>query len=117
MSQISLTKVTVLPHPDTCPNGLELEIKPGKVLCDALLNAGVEIEHACDGVSACSTCHIIIREGYKSLNAASDEEEDQLDKAWGLTPTSRLACQVKVGQTPLIVELPRYSLNHAREHE
>jgi len=112
-----MTKVTVLPHPDTCPDGLDLEIKPGKVLCDALLAAGVEVEHACDGVCACSTCHVIIREGFTSLSLAEDEEEDQLDEAWGLTPTSRLACQVKVGQTPLIIELPRYSLNHAREHE
>jgi ferredoxin, 2Fe-2S len=112
-----MTKVTVLPHPDTCPDGLALEVKSGKVLCDALLAAGLEIEHACDGACACSTCHIIIREGYVSLAAADDEEEDQLDKAWGLTPSSRLACQVKVGQIPLTVELPRYSLNHAREYE
>lgn len=112
-----MTKVTVLPHPDTCPNGLTLEVKSGKVLCDVLLAAGLEIEHACDGACACSTCHIIIREGYVSLAAADDEEEDQLDKAWGLTANSRLACQVKVGQIPLTVELPRYSLNHAREHE
>jgi 2Fe-2S ferredoxin len=112
-----MTKIKVLPNSDVCPNGLDIEVKAGKNLCDALLSAGVEIEHACDGVSACSTCHIIIREGYRSLSPAEDEEEDQLDKAWGLTPTSRLACQVKVGQTPLTVELPRYSLNHAREHE
>ncbi|MDP3743533.1 MAG: 2Fe-2S iron-sulfur cluster-binding protein [Methylotenera sp.] len=56
----------------------------GKNLCDALLAVGVEIKHACDGVSACSTCHIIIREGYRPLSSA--EEEDQLDKACGLTP-------------------------------
>jgi len=112
-----MTKIKVLPNPDVCPNGLGIEVKAGKILCDALLAAGVEIEHACDGVSACSTCHIIIREGYHSLSPAEEEEEDQLDKAWGLTPTSRLACQVKVGQIPLTIELPRYSLNHAREHE
>jgi len=112
-----MTQIKVLPNPDVCPNGLDIEVKAGKILCDALLAAGVEIEHACDGVSACSTCHIIIREGYGSLSPAADEEEDQLDKAWGLTTTSRLACQVKIGQTPLTIELPRYSLNHAREHE
>ncbi|OIQ76649.1 2Fe-2S ferredoxin [mine drainage metagenome] len=112
-----MTRVTLLPHPDVCPEGLTFEIKPGRMLCDALLDAGVEIEHACDGVCACSTCHVIIREGFSSFSPAEDEEEDQLDEAWGLTPTSRLACQVKVGQTPLIIELPRYSLNHAREHE
>lgn len=112
-----MTKVTVLPHPDACPSGLELEIKPGKVLCDALLAAGVELEHACDGVCACSTCHVIVKEGFNSLPAATDDEEDQLDEAWGLTGTSRLSCQVKVGQTALTIELPRYSINHAREHE
>ncbi|MFA6041391.1 MAG: ISC system 2Fe-2S type ferredoxin [Methylophilus sp.] len=112
-----MTQVTVLPHPDVCPEGLTLEIKPGKVLCDVLTAHGVEIEHACDGVCACSTCHVIIKEGYASLTAPEDEEEDQLDKAWGLTANSRLSCQVKVGQTPLTIELPKYSLNHAREHE
>jgi len=112
-----MTVITILPHPDLCPNGLALEVKVGKVLCDALLAAGVEIEHACDGVCACSTCHVIVREGFGSLSPTTDEEDDQLDKAWGLTSTSRLSCQVKVGQVPLTIELPKYSLNHAREHE
>lgn len=112
-----MTKITVLPHPEICPVGLTLELKPGKVLCDALLAAGVEIEHACDGVCACSTCHVIIKEGFSSLKPASDDEEDQLDEAWGLTPTSRLACQVKIGEQPITIALPRYTLNHAREHE
>jgi 2Fe-2S ferredoxin len=112
-----MTIITIMPHAEVCPDGLSLEVKPGKVLCDALLAAGLEIEHACDGVCACSTCHIIVREGFTSLPPAADDEEDQLDEAWGLTPTSRLACQIKVGEAPLTVELPRYSLNHAREHE
>ncbi len=112
-----MTIITVLPHPETCPDGAAFEAKPGKTLCDALLAAGVEIEHACDGVCACSTCHVIIKEGFSSLSAADDEEEDQLDKAWGLTATSRLACQVKIGDIPLTIELPRYTLNHAREHD
>ena len=112
-----MTQIKVLPHPDICPEGLTFDVKPGKVLCDALLASGVEIEHACDGVCACSTCHVIVREGYPSLAVAEEEEEDQLDEAWGLTPNSRLSCQIKVGQTPLTIELPRYSLNHAREHD
>lgn len=112
-----MTTITILPHPELCPEGKALEVKTGKILVDALQAAGVEIEHACDGVCACSTCHIIIREGYASLPPTSDEENDQLDKAWGLSATSRLACQVKVGQIPLTIELPKYSLNHAREHE
>lgn len=112
-----MTRIKILPHPESCPEGLTLEVKPGKVLCDALTANGVEIEHACDGVCACSTCHVIIKDGFASLSAADDEEEDQLDKAWGLTANSRLSCQVKVGQTPLTIELPKYSLNHAKEHE
>lgn len=110
-----MTQITIMPHPVSCPDGLSFDARPGKVLCDALLAAGVGLEHACDGVCACSTCHVIIREGFSSLPPAEDEEEDQLDEAWGLNPTSRLACQVKIGQTPLTIELPRYSLNHARE--
>ena len=111
-----MTQITVLPH-ESCPGGTTFDVKPGKVLCDALLAAGVEIEHACDGVCACSTCHVVIKDGFGTLPPATDEEEDQLDEAWGLTPTSRLACQVKIGETPLTIELPRYSLNHAREHD
>lgn len=110
-----MTQLTILPHPELCPQGMQIEAKPGKVLCDALLNAGIALEHACDGVCACSTCHVIIQQGNSSLAAASDEEEDQLDKAWGLTPQSRLACQVKIGSEALTIALPKYSLNHARE--
>lgn len=112
-----MTLITVLPHPDACPQGVTFEARPGKVLCDALIAAGVEIEHACDGVCACSTCHVIVRQGFDAMPAAAEEEEDQLDEAWGVTSTSRLSCQVKIGQDPLTIELPRYSLNLAREHE
>lgn len=110
-----MTQLTILPHPELCPQGMQIEAKPGKVLCDTLLNAGIALEHACDGVCACSTCHVIIQQGNASLTAATDEEEDQLDKAWGLTPQSRLACQVKIGNEALTIALPKYSLNHARE--
>jgi len=112
-----MTLITVLPHPEVCPEGASFEVKPGKTLSDALLDAGVEIEHACDGVCACSTCHVIIKEGFNSLAPCTDDEEDQLDEAWGLTALSRLSCQVKVKNEPLTIEIPLYSLNHAREHE
>ena len=111
-----MTEVTILPHAAICPAGMTIEVRPGKLLCDALLNAGIAIEHACDGACACSTCHVIIHAGAAALSPAREDEEDQLDHAWGLTTNSRLACQVKVGQTSLTIELPRYSLNHAREH-
>lgn len=110
-----MTRVTILPHPGLCPTGRALEIRPGRLLSDALLDAGLDIEHACAGACACSTCHVIIQQGFGSLKPASNEEEDRLEQAWGLTATSRLSCQVLVPQEPLVVELPRYSLNHARE--
>ncbi len=112
-----MTQVTVLPNPGLCPAGKDLNIRPGRRLSDALLDAGLSMEHACDGACACSTCHVIIRQGFDSLREASEEEEDRLEQAWGLTATSRLSCQVVVAGEPLVVELPRYSLNHAREED
>ena len=109
------TVIRVLPHADLCPSGAEFEVQGG-TLCDALLGQGVAIEHACEKVGACATCHVHIREGAQNLKPASDEEEDELDKAWGVDPQSRLACQVKVKGERLVVELPRHTRNHAREH-
>lgn len=109
------TPVTVLPHPDLCPQGLRFDGRTGQKLVDALLAHGVAIEHACEKVCACATCHVHLREGFSAVNPADDEEEDQLDDAWGLDAQSRLACCVKLGGTPLVVELPRYTKNHARE--
>ena len=65
---------------------------------------------------ACTTCHVIVRQGYESLNEAEEEEEDLLDRAWGLEPQSRLSCQAIVAQSDLTVEIPRYSINHAKEN-
>jgi ferredoxin, 2Fe-2S len=105
----------VLPHAELCPNGALLDATEGRSICDVLLEAGIPIEHACDQVCACTTCHVIIREGFSSISEATEREEDMLDKAWGLTPLSRLSCQSKVAGQPLVVELPRYTINHARE--
>jgi 2Fe-2S ferredoxin len=58
---------------------------------------------------------VIVREGGRSLSPATDEEDDMLDKAWGLTAQSRLSCQVRVESADLVVEIPRYTINHARE--
>ena len=76
---------------------------------------GVEIEHACDMSCACTTCHVIVREGFNSLNEMDENEEDLLDRAWGLEPNSRLSCQAFLAQKDLVVEIPRYSINHAKE--
>lgn len=110
-----MPQITILPHPDICPEGTILTAPSGKTICDALLAGGITVEHACEKACVCTTCHVIIREGFESLRAASDDEEDQLGKAWGLELTSRLSCQAKVADRDLVVELPRYSLNFARE--
>ncbi|EHC84404.1 Ferredoxin 2Fe-2S [Salmonella enterica subsp. enterica serovar Rubislaw str. A4-653] len=83
--------------------------------CIALRN-GIEIEHACEKSCACTTCHCIVREGFDSLPESSEEEDDMLDKAWGLEPESRLSCQARVTDDDLVIEIPRYTINHAREH-
>ena len=107
--------ITITPHSTLCPEGARFECPSGTVLCAALLEHGIAIEHACDMSCACTTCHVIVRQGLGSLEAATDEEDDLLDKAWGLSAQSRLSCQVKVAQADLTVEIPRYTINHARE--
>jgi 2Fe-2S ferredoxin len=111
-----MTKVTVLPHPDYAPAGVAFDAAPGTTICDALLEHGVEIEHACGKVGACTTCHVIVASGFESLNEVDDNEEDMLDRAWGLQPHSRLSCQALVAETDLTVEIPRYTLNLAKEN-
>ncbi len=111
-----MTIIKILPHEKLCPQGATLDIPPGTSLCDALLEHAIAIEHACEKSCACTTCHVIVREGIDSLPAALDKEEDMLDMAWGLTPLSRLSCQLKVADTPLTIEIPKYTVNHAREN-
>jgi 2Fe-2S ferredoxin len=80
-----------------------------------LLDGGVPIEHACELSCACTTCHVIVREGFRSLAPSEEDEDDLLDKAWGLTPLSRLSCQAIVAASDLVVEIPRYSINQVKE--
>ena len=110
-----MTQIIVLPHVELCPDGIVIEASPGTTLCDSLLENGIDIEHACEKSCACTTCHVVVREGFASLAPPVDEEEDLLDKAWGLEPQSRLSCQAVVAETPLVVEIPRYTINMARE--
>jgi ferredoxin, 2Fe-2S len=110
-----MTQIIVLPHMELCPEGAVIEAVPGKSLCDTLLENGIEIEHACEKSCACTTCHVVIREGFNSLDAAEEGEEDLLDKAWGLEPTSRLSCQAIVKDSPLLVEIPKYTINMVSE--
>lgn len=109
------TRIRVLPHAGLCPQGLEFDARTGRTLVDELLAHGIAIEHACDKVGACATCHVHLRAGGESVGAADDEEEDELGKAWGLDAQSRLSCRVRVQGEQLVIELPRYTKNHARE--
>jgi 2Fe-2S ferredoxin len=108
--------IKILPHPEFCPQGVQIEAPAGTSICEALLDNDIRIEHACDMSCACTTCHVIVREGYASLNEADENEEDLLDRAWGLTPQSRLSCQAIVAREDLVVEIPKYTINHAREN-
>ena len=108
--------IKILPHKELCPQGAELSADAGETVCNILLAHHIAIEHACEKSCACTTCHVIVREGGTSLNEASDDEEDMLDKAWGLEADSRLSCQTVVGAQNLVVEIPKYTINHAREN-
>ncbi|MBI3146869.1 MAG: ISC system 2Fe-2S type ferredoxin [Pseudogulbenkiania sp.] len=112
-----MPRIIVLPHVELCPEGAVIEdVERGKSICEALLENHIEIEHACEMSCACTTCHVVVREGMSSLNEADELEEDMLDKAWGLEANSRLSCQAIVSDEDLVVEIPRYTINLAREN-
>lgn len=110
-----MPQVIFLPHEKFCPDGLVVEVEPGTNILELAHEHHIEMESACGGVCACTTCHCIVRQGFDSLEEADELEEDMLDKAWGLEAQSRLACQVIVGDEDLTIEIPKYSLNHAAE--
>ena len=110
-----MPRLKVLPHATLCPKGADIEARPGVSICDTLLENHIEIEHACEKQAACTTCHVVLRRGFDSLEPAEEKEEDMLDKAWGLEATSRLSCQAKVQDQDLTIELPRYTINYERE--
>ncbi|MFL6717786.1 MAG: ISC system 2Fe-2S type ferredoxin [Burkholderiaceae bacterium] len=111
-----MPQIVVLPHPTLCPEGAVIEAPKGMTVCNALLENDIEIEHACEMSCACTTCHVIVREGFDSLNEPQEKEEDLLDMAWGLEANSRLSCQAVVDEDDLVVEIPKYTINHAREN-
>ena len=111
-----MPQIIFLPHEEICPEGAVIEVESGVTICDAALAHGIEIEHACEKSCACTTCHVIVREGFDSLDEAEEAEEDLLDKAWGLEPESRLSCQAMVNDEDLVVELPRYTINMVSEN-
>lgn len=110
-----MPKITVLPHPEYAPYGASFDVEGHSSVCDALLSHGVEIDHACGKVGACTTCHVVVMQGFESLNLPDESEEDMLDQAWGLQPNSRLSCQAIVDEEDLVVEIPKYSINQVKE--
>ena len=110
-----MTVIKVKPHKELCPDGAVLEAKPGQTVAEVLLENDVKIEHACELSCACTTCHVIVRKDFNSLDFASEEEEDMLDKAWGLEAESRLSCQAVVESDELEIELPKYTINMVSE--
>lgn len=108
--------IKILPHAEYAPEGKSITAPAGTSICEALLDHHINIEHACDMSCACTTCHVIVREGYNSLNEADEDEEDLLDRAWGLEPNSRLSCQAILAQKDVTIEIPRYTINHAKEN-
>ncbi len=108
--------IKVLPHPEYCPAGKEIEAATGESICEALLENGIPIEHACEMSCACTTCHVVVRQGFTSLGELDESEEDLLDRAWGLEPTSRLSCQAILARDDVTIEIPKYSINHAKEN-
>lgn len=110
-----MPQIVFLPHADHCPEGAVIEAQAGETVLDAALRNGIDIEHACEKSCACTTCHVVIREGFNSLEASDELEDDMLDKAWGLEPTSRLSCQAVVADEDLVVEIPKYTINQVSE--
>lgn len=111
-----MPQLIFLPHEEICPDGAVIDADTGTTICDAALANGIEIEHACEKSCACTTCHVIIREGFDSLAESTEEEDDLLDKAWGLEPESRLSCQAQVGTDDLVIEIPKYTINMVSEN-
>ncbi len=111
-----MPKIKILPHDKLLPTGATITTKTGVSICQALLDNGIDIEHACEMSNACTTCHIYVVDGFDSLSVSDELEDDLLDKAWGLAANSRLSCQSIVQNTDLVVEIPKYTINQVSEN-
>jgi len=110
-----MPQLIVLPHEQLCPEGAVIDAKTGVSICDNLLQNHIEIEHACEKSCACTTCHVVVREGFETLDPSEENEDDMLDKAWGLEARSRLSCQAIVKDGDLTIEIPKYTINMVSE--
>lgn len=111
-----MAKIIFLPNEDLCPDGAVVEAEKGESILNVALRSDIGVEHACEKVCACTTCHMIIREGFDSITESDELEDDMLDRAWGLEPESRLGCQALVGDIDLVVEIPKYTVNMVSEN-
>ena len=111
-----MPQIIVLPHGEICPEGAVIDANSGDNLIELILDNGIALEHACEMACACTTCHVVVREGFDSLAESEELEDDLLDKAWGLEADSRLSCQVEVGDEDLVVEIPKYTINQVSEN-
>lgn len=112
-----MSQIIFLPHAELCPDGAVVEAQPGETILEVAKRNGIEIEHACEMSCACTTCHVIVREGFDSLPESDELEDDMLDKAWGLEHESRLSCQAVVQDEDLTVEIPKYTINQVSERQ
>jgi len=103
-----MPQIILFPHQDLCPDGAVIEVEKGTSVLDGALSNSIGIEHNCEKVCACTTCHVIIREGFDSLDKADELEGNLLAKLWGSAPGSRLSCQTIVKDDDLVVEIPEY---------
>ena len=110
-----MPKIIVLPNKELCPDGAVLDAEKGESVLNVILKNNIDLEHACEKVCACTTCHVIVREGFDSLAESDELEDDLLDKAWGLEPESRLSCQALVADEDLVVDIPKYTVNMVSE--
>jgi 2Fe-2S ferredoxin len=108
--------IKFLPNPEICPEGKQVEAEVGETILDVALRNHIHLEHACEKSCACTTCHVVVREGFDSLAESTEDEDDMLDKAWGLEPESRLGCQAKVENDDLVIEIPKYTINMVSEN-
>ena len=111
-----MPKITFLPNSEYCPDGATFDVESGISICRAALDNGIKIEHACELSCACTTCHVYVIKGIESLLDPTEDEDDYLDKAWGLRSNSRLSCQAIINESDLVVEIPKYTINHASEN-
>ena len=111
-----MPQLIFLPHEGRCPEGAVIQARKGDNLIEVAMANGIDIEHACEMACACTTCHVVVREGLGSLEESNELEDDLLDKAWGLEPDSRLSCQVVIGDEDLVIEIPKYTINQVSEN-